>query len=160
MTAQLTDPKMPIELEAYDGVRTEVDGRKMAASDSPERLLAAQLEIPESQRLKSSRASTSPPSPRSSASRIDAVHEVGLLERQGNGNFHGPIGVGQADLAISGAISASAGERGTHSGILSDMADSVEETKVSICLTAPARGGRGRLPAGDPEERGAVLPIH
>ena len=61
---------------------------------------------------------------------IDALHELGFLERQENVVFLGPPGVGKTHLAISLAITAAESGRKIYFGTLTDLVDSLEEAKA------------------------------
>ena len=61
---------------------------------------------------------------------IDALHELGFLERQENVVFLGPPGVGKTHLAISLAIVAAERGRRVYYGTLVELIDSLEEAKA------------------------------
>ena len=62
---------------------------------------------------------------------IDALHELGLVERKENVVFLGPPGVGKTHLAISLAITAAESGRKIYFGTLTDLVNSLEEAKAA-----------------------------
>ena len=98
---------------------------------------------------------------------IDALHELGFVERRENVVFLGPPGVGKTHLAISLAITAAESGRKIYFGTLTDLVDSLEEAKAAgrldrrlKILTHPALlivDEIGYLPV---TQSGAVLPAH
>ena len=179
IAAQLADLKMPGALEALDGVLSGVDGGGTTAAEAIERLLAAQIELRNGRRLEAAMRSSRLPyvktlaafdfafQPSIKREQIDALHELGFLERQENVVFLGPPGVGKTHLAISLAITAAESGRKIYFGTLTDLVTSLEEAKGRRQARPPpedphppgaARRRRDRLPAGDPERGGPVLP--
>ena len=57
---------------------------------------------------------------------IDALHELGFLERRENVVFLGPLGVGKTHLAISLPITAAENGRKIYFGTLTALVDSLE----------------------------------
>ena len=118
IAAQLADLKMPGALEALDGVLAGVDGGGTTAAEAIERLLAAQIELRNGRRLEAAMRSSRLPyvktletfdfafQPSIKREQIDALHELGFVERRENVVFLGPPGVGKTHLAISLAITA------------------------------------------------------
>ena len=102
IAAQLADLKMPGALEALDSVLSGVDGGGTTASEAIERLLAAQIALRNSRRLEAAMRSSRLPTiktlaefdfsfqPSIKREQIDALHELGFLERQENVVFLGP----------------------------------------------------------------------
>jgi DNA replication protein DnaC len=70
-----------------------------------------------------------------SAEQIEALHELGFLERKENVVFLGPPGVGTTHLAISLAIAAAEHGRRVYYGTLADLIGSLEEAKAAGRLT-------------------------
>ncbi|MYE44936.1 MAG: hypothetical protein F4X79_13030 [Acidobacteria bacterium] len=70
---------------------------------------------------------------------MDALHELGFLERQENVVFLGPPGVGKTHLAISLAITAAESGHKIYFGALTDLVNSLE-------------AGQGRRQARPPPE--------
>ena len=104
---QLADLKMPGALEALDEVLAGFDGGQQTAAGAIERLLAAQIALRNSQRLEAAMRSSRLPcvrtldtfdlsfQPTVKREQIDALHELGFLERAENVVFPGPPGVGK-----------------------------------------------------------------
>ncbi len=62
---------------------------------------------------------------------VDALHELGFIERRENVVFLGPPGVGKTHLAISLAITAAESGRKIYSGTLTDLVNSLEEARAA-----------------------------
>lgn len=102
IAAQLADLKMPGALEALDGVLAGVDGGGTTAAEAIERLLAAQIELRNGRRLEAAMRSSRLPyvktlagfdfafQPSIKREQIDALHELGFVERRENVVFLGP----------------------------------------------------------------------
>ena len=143
IAAQLADLKMPGALEALDDVLAGFDGGKQTAAGAIERLLAAQIALRNSRRLEAAMRSSRLPyvrtlenfdfsfQPSIKREQIDALHELGFLERRENVVFLGPPGVGKTHLAISLAITAAENGRKIYFGTLTDLVDSLEEAKAA-----------------------------
>ena len=141
--AQLADLKMPGALEALDDVLTGVDGGGLTASAAIEQLLGAQITLRNNRRLQAAMRSSRLPAIRTLADfdfsfqpsikreQIDALHELGFLERHENVIFLGPPGVGKTHLAISLAIEAAQSGRRVYYGTLADLITSLEEAKAA-----------------------------
>ena len=96
IAAQLADLKMPGALEALDGVLAGVDGGGTTAAEAIERLLAAQIELRNGRRLEAAMRSSRLPyvktleafdfafQPSIKRDQIDALHELGFVERKEN----------------------------------------------------------------------------
>ena len=143
ISAQLADLKMPGALEALDGVLAGIDGGQTTAAEAIEGLLAAQIALRNGRRLEAAMRSSRLPyvktlgsfdftfQPSIKREQIDALHELGFLERQENVVFLGPPGVGKTHLAISLAIAAAENGRKIYFGTLTDLVDSLEEAKAA-----------------------------
>ena len=143
IAAQLADLKMPGALEALDGVLAGVDGGGTTPAEAIERLLAAQIELRNGRRLEAAMRSSRLPyvktlaafdfafQPSIKREQIDALHELGFVERRENVVFLGPPGVGKTHLAISLAITAAESGRKIYFGTLTDLVDSLEEAKAA-----------------------------
>ena len=143
IAAQLADLKMPGALEALDEVLAGVDGGGTTGGEAIERLLAAQIALRNSRRLEAAMRSSRLPyvrtltdfdfafQPSIKREQIDALHELGFLERKENVVFLGPPGVGKTHLAISLAITAAESGRKIYFGSLTDLVDSLEEAKAA-----------------------------
>ena len=141
--AQLADLKMPGALEALDEVLRGIDGGGTTAGEAIERLLAAQIALRNSRRLEAAMRSSRLPCVRTLADfdfafqpsikreQVDALHELGFLQRQENVVFLGPPGVGKTHLAISLAITAAESGRKIYFGTLTDLVNSLEEAKAA-----------------------------
>ena len=128
IAAQLADLKLPGALEALDEVLAGFDGGKQTAAGAIERLLAAQIALRNSRRLEAAMRSSRLPyvrtlenfdfsfQPSIKREQIDALHELGFLERGENVVFLGPPGVGKTHLAISLAITAAESGRKIYFG--------------------------------------------
>ncbi len=102
IAAQLADLKMPGALEALDEVLAGVDGGGTTGGEAIERLLAAQIALRNSRRLEAAMRSSRLPyvrtltdfdfafQPSIKREQIDALHELGFLERKENVVFLGP----------------------------------------------------------------------
>jgi DNA replication protein DnaC len=102
IAAQLADLKMPGALEALDEVLRGVDGGGTTASEAIERLLAAQIALRNGRRLEAAMRSSRLPrvqtladfdfsfQPSVKREQIDALHELGFVERKENVVFLGP----------------------------------------------------------------------
>ena len=62
---------------------------------------------------------------------IDALHELGFLERRENIVFLGPPGVGKTHLAVSLAVAAAESGRRVYFGTLGDLIESLEEAHAA-----------------------------
>ena len=105
IAAQLADLKMPGALEALDGVLAGIDGGGTTAAEAIERLLAAQIELRNGRRLEAAMRSSRLPcvktltafdfafQPSIKREQIDALHELGFVERRENVVFLGPTGL-------------------------------------------------------------------
>ena len=134
---------MPGALEALDEVLAGVDGGGTTGGEAIERLLAAQIALRNSRRLEAAMRSSRLPyvrtltdfdfafQPSIKREQIDALHELGFLERKENVVFLGPPGVGKTHLAISVAITAAESGRKIYFGSLTDLVDSLEEAKAA-----------------------------
>ncbi len=143
IAAQLADLKMPGALEALDEVLAGVDGGGTTGGEAIERLLAAQIALRNSRRLEAAMRSSRLPyvrtltdfdfafQPSIKREQIEALHELGFLERKENVVFLGPPGVGKTHLAISLAITAAESGRKIYFGSLTDLVDSLEEAKAA-----------------------------
>jgi DNA replication protein DnaC len=145
--AQLADLKMPGALEALDGVLAQVDGGNAGAAEAIEMVLGAQIGLRNNRRLQAAMRSSRLPGvktvrdfdfsfqPSIKREQIDALHELGFLERKENVVFFGPPGVGKTHLAISLAIAAAEYGRRVYYGTLADLIGSLEEAKAAGRLT-------------------------
>ena len=141
--AQLADLKMPGALEALDEILSGVDGGGLTAGEAIERLLAAQIALRNSRRLATAMRSSRLPGVKTLAEfdfsfqpslrreQIDALHELGFLERRENIVFLGPPGVGKTHLAVSLAVAAAESGRRIYFGTLSDLIESLEEAHAA-----------------------------
>ena len=143
IAAQLADLKLPGALEALDEILAGVEGGGTTAGEAIERLLAAQIALRNGRRLEAAMRSSRLPYVRTLAGfdfafqpsvkreQVDALHELGFLERRENVVFLGPPGVGKTHLAISLAITAVESGRKIYFGTLTDLVDSLEEAKAA-----------------------------
>lgn len=104
--AMLADLKMPGALEAVDGILATADGGTVTATEAIEQLLSAQIVLRNNRRLKTAmRASRLPAiktlaqfdfafQPSIKREQIQALHELGFLERAENVVLLGPPGPG------------------------------------------------------------------
>ena len=141
IAAQLADLKLPGALEALDGVLAGVDGGGTTAAEAIEQLLAAQITLRNSRRLATAMRSSRLPAlktladfdfsfqPSIKREQIDALHELGFVQRKENVVFLGPPGVGKTHLAISLAIAESG--RRVYYGTLTALIDSLEEARTA-----------------------------
>ena len=102
IAAQLADLKMPGALEALDEVLAGFDGGRQTAAGAIESHLAAQIALRSSRRLEAAMRSSRLPyvrtldsfdfsfQPSIKREQIDALHELGFLERGDNVVFLGP----------------------------------------------------------------------
>ncbi len=107
------------------------------------RPLAAQIELRNGRRLEAAMRSSRLPyvktlatfdfafQPSIKREQIDALHELGFVERKENVVFLGPPGVGKTHLAISLAITAAESGRKIYFGTLTDLVNSLEEAKAA-----------------------------
>jgi len=145
--AQLADLKMPGALEALDAVLAQVDGGNAGAAEAIEMVLGAQIALRNNRRLQAAMRSSRLPAvktvrdfdfsfqPSVKREQIEALHELGFLERKENVVFLGPPGVGKTHLAISLAIAATEHGRRVYYGTLADLIGSLEEAKAAGRLT-------------------------
>jgi DNA replication protein DnaC len=145
--AQLADLKMPGALEALDAVLAQVDGGNAGAAEAIEMVLGAQIGLRNNRRLQAAMRSSRLPAvktirdfdfsfqPSIKREQIEALHELGFLERKENVVFLGPPGVGKTHLAISLAIAAAEHGRRVYYGTLADLIGSLEEAKAAGRLT-------------------------
>ncbi len=106
-------------------------------------LLAAQIELRNGRRLATAMRSSRLPElktladfdfsfqPTVKREQIDALHELGFLERKENVVFLGPPGVGKTHLAISLAVAAAESGRRIYFGTLADLIDSLEDAHAA-----------------------------
>ena len=144
--SQLADLKMPRALEALDEVLSQVDGGKLAAAESIETLLGAQISLRNNRRLQVAMRSSGLPAvkmlsdfdftfqPSIKREQLDSLHDLGFLERRENVIFLGPPGVGKTHLAISLAIAAAQSGRRVYYGTLADLITSLEEAQAAAKL--------------------------
>ena len=144
--SQLADLKMPGALEALDDVLSSVDGGKATAPEAIEHLLGAQITLRNNRRLQAAMRSSRLPAvkllsdfdfsfqPSIKREQVDALHELGFLERRENVIFLGPPGVGKTRLAISLAIAAAQHGRRVYYGTLADLITSLEEAQAASKL--------------------------
>lgn len=147
LRAQLADLKMPGALEALDDVLAQVDGGSVGAAEALEQVLGAQISLRNNRRLQAAMRSSRLPAvktlgdfdfsfqPSIRREQIDALHELGFVERKENVIFLGPPGVGKTHLAISLAIAAAQYGRRVYYGTLADLIESLEEAKAAGRLT-------------------------
>jgi DNA replication protein DnaC len=147
LRAQLADLKMPGALEALDGVLTQVDSGAVGAAEALEQVLGAQIGLRNNRRLQAAMRSSRLPAvktlgdfdfsfqPSIRREQIEALHELGFVERKENVILLGPPGVGKTHLAISLAIAAAQYGRRVYYGTLADLIESLEEAKAAGRLT-------------------------
>jgi DNA replication protein DnaC len=145
--AQLADLKMPGALEALDTVLAQVDGGHVSAAEAIELVLGAQIALRNNRRLLAAMRSSRLPAVKTVADfdfsfqpslkreQVEALHELGFVERKENVVFLGPPGVGKTHLAISLAIAAAQHGRRVYYGTLADLIGSLEEAKAAGRLT-------------------------
>jgi DNA replication protein DnaC len=141
--AQLADLKMPGALEALDAVLAQVDSGNVGAAEAIELVLGAQIALRNNRRLQAAMRSSRLPAvktvsdfdfsfqPSVKREQIEALHELGFVERKENVVFLGPPGVGKTHLAISLAIAAAQHGRRVYYGTLGDLIGSLEEAKAA-----------------------------
>ena len=146
LMAMLADLKLPGALEALDGVLQGVDGGGLTAAEAVERLLAAQIALRNDRRLSAAMRSSRLPAiktlagfdfsfqPSIKREQIEALHELGFVERKENVVLLGPPGVGKTHLAISLAVAAAERGRRVYYGTLADLIMSLEEAEASGLL--------------------------
>src|SRR3954468_7365427 len=139
----LADLKMPGSLEAVDGILSEIDGGRVAATDAISRLLTAQITLRNNRRLQAAMRSSRLPAvktletfdfsfqPSIKREQIDSLHELNFIERKENVVLLGPPGVGKTHLAISMAITAATRGRRVYYGTLIDLITSLEEAQAA-----------------------------
>ncbi len=145
--AMLADLKMPGSLEAVDGILSEIDGGRIAATEAINRLLAAQVTLRNNRRLQAAMRSSRLPAvktlesfdfsfqPSLKREQIERLHELNFIERKENVVLLGPPGVGKTHLAISLAIAAAQRGRRVYYGTLIDLITSLEEAQAAGHLT-------------------------
>jgi DNA replication protein DnaC len=134
----LADLKMPGSLEAVDGILSEIDGGRVAATDAISRLLAAQITLRNNRRLQAAMRFLRLPAvktletfefsfqPSIKREQIESLHELNFIDRRENVVLLGPPGVGKPHLAISLAIAAAQRGRRVYYGTLIDLIASLE----------------------------------
>ena len=139
----LADLKMPGSLEAVDGILSEIDGGRVAATDAISRLLTAQITLRNNRRLQAAMRSSRLPvvktlrdfdfsfQPSVKREQLESLHTLGFIERKENVVFLGPPGVGKTHLAISLAIAAAESGRRVYYGTLGDLIASLEEAQTA-----------------------------
>lgn len=145
--AQLADLKLPGALESLDRVLAQVDSGTVTAPEAIELVLGAQIDLRNNRRLQAAMRSSRLPAVKTLADfdftfqpsvkreQIEALHELGFVERKENVIFLGPPGVGKTHLAISLAIAAAQHGRRVYYGTLADLIGSLEEAKAASRLT-------------------------
>jgi DNA replication protein DnaC len=141
--AMLADLKMPGSLEAVDGILSEIDGGRIAATEAISKLLAAQVTLRNNRRLQAAMRSSRLPTvktlesfdftfqPSLKREQIESLHELNFVERKENVVLLGPPGVGKTHLAISLAIAAAQRGRRVYYGTLIDLITSLEEAQAA-----------------------------
>lgn len=141
--SMLADLKMPGALEALDGVLAQVDSGSVTAGEAVELILSAQITLRNDRRLQAAMRSSRLRSVKTLAEfdfsfqpsikreQIEALHELGFLQRQENVVFLGPPGVGKTHLAISLAIAAAQSGRRVYYGTLAALILSLEEAQAA-----------------------------
>jgi len=139
----LADLKMPGSLEAVDGILSEIDGGRIAATEAIRRLLTAQVTLRNNRRLQAAMRSSRLPAvktlesfdfafqPSLKREQIESLHELNFIERKENVVLLGPPGVGKTHLAISLAITAAQRGRRVYYGTLIDLITSLEEAQAA-----------------------------
>ena len=145
--AMLADLKMPGSLEAVDGILSEIDGGRIAATEAINRLLTAQVTLRNNRRLQAAMRSSRLPAiktleafdftfqPSLKREQIESLHELNFVERKENVVLLGPPGVGKTHLAISLAITAAQRGRRVYYGTLIDLITSLEDAQAAGQLT-------------------------
>jgi DNA replication protein DnaC len=143
----LADLKMPGALEAIDGILSEIDSGRLAATEAINRLLSAQISLRNNRRLQTAMRSSRLPAikmidsfdfsfqPSVKREQIESLHELGFIDRKENVVLLGPPGVGKTHLAISLAIAAAQRGRRVYYGTLIDLITSLEEAQAAGQLT-------------------------
>ena len=141
--AMLADLKMPGSLEAVDGILSEIDGGRVAATEAISRLLTAQITLRNNRRLQAAMRSSRLPAvktlesfefsfqPSIKREQIESLHELHFVDRKENVVLLGPPGVGKTHLAISLAIAAAQRGRRVYYGTLIDLINSLEEAQAA-----------------------------
>ena len=105
--AQLADLKLPGALEALDRVLAQVDSGAVTAHEALELVLGAHIDLRNNRRLQAAMRSSRLPAVKTLADfdftfqpsvkreQIEALHELGFVERKENVIFLGPLGVGK-----------------------------------------------------------------
>ena len=149
--AMLADLKMPGALEAVDGILAQADGGTVTATEAIEQLLNAQIVLRNNRRLQTAMRSSRLPAiktlaqfdfafqPSIKREQIEALHELGFLERAENVVLLGPPGVGKTHLAISLAIAAAESGRRVYYGTLAALLESLMEAKTAGNLSRRLR---------------------
>jgi DNA replication protein DnaC len=139
----LADLKMPGSLEAVDGILSEIDSGRVAATEPISRLLAAQIALRNNRRLQAAMRSSRLPAvktletfdfsfqPSIKREQIESLHELNFIDRKENVVLLGPPGVGKSHLAISLAIAAAQRGRRVYYGTLVDLITSLEEAQAA-----------------------------
>ena len=139
----LADLKMPGSLEAVDGILSEIDGGRIAATEAISRLLTAQVSLRNNRRLQAAMRSSRLPAvktlesfdfafqPSLKREQIESLHELAFVERKENVVLLGPPGVGKTHLAISLAIAAAQRGRRVYYGTLIDLISSLEAAQAA-----------------------------
>ena len=139
----LADLKMPGSLEAVDGILSEIDGGRIAATEAIRRLLTAQVTLRNNRRLQAAMRSSRLPAvktletfdfafqPSLKREQIESLHELNFIERRENVVLLGPPGVGKTHLAISLAITAAQRGRRVYYGTLIDLITSLEAAQAA-----------------------------
>jgi DNA replication protein DnaC len=139
----LADLKMPGSLEAVDGILSEIDSGRIAATEAINHLLAAQVTLRNNRRLQAAMRSSRLPAvktletfdfsfqPSIKREQIESLHELNFVERKENVVLLGPPGVGKTHLAISLAIAAAQRGRRVYYGTLIDLITSLEEAQAA-----------------------------
>ena len=149
--SMLADLKMPGALEAVDGILAQADGGTVTATEAIEQLLSAQIVLRNNRRLKTAMRSSRLPAiktlaqfdfafqPSIKREQIQALHELGFLERAENVVLLGPPGVGKTHLAISLAIAAAESGRRVYYGTLAALLESLTEARTAGNLSRRLR---------------------
>lgn len=109
----LADLKMPGALEAVDGILSEIDGGRVAATEAISHLLTAQINLRNNRRLQAAMRSSRLPAvktlesfdfsfqPSIKREQIESLHELNFLNRHENVVLLGPPGVGKTQVSIA-----------------------------------------------------------